>query len=112
MHPCLKQLTRCKIVTGTGQIVEATNSCDTSVAPDIYQEQGVCPRVTAESVSGEDYDLCGPPLHAEAEAAKLVPEGNVGGAAFLYGHTWLCGPCQHALVAKGIRTFIVTGQPA
>jgi len=85
--------------------VEATNSCRVDGAD-------VCPRVTAGCPTGEGYDLCGPPKHAEAEAAALIPEGNRGGTAYLYGHTWLCGPCQWALTAKGIRRFVVTGEDA
>lgn len=104
-HPCLKQLTRCRIVLDDGSVFEATNSCHVEGAT-------VCPRVTAGSLSGEGYDLCGPPLHAEDEAAALVPEGNEGGIAYLYGHTWMCGPCQHALVAAGVRTHVITGLPA
>ena len=104
-HPCLKQLTRCVIVLLDGSRYNATNSCCVGSAD-------VCPRVTAGAASGEGYDLCGPPKHAEQEAAAKVPAGNVGGTAFLYGHTYLCGPCQHALTAVGVRTFVVTGEPA
>lgn len=104
MIPCLKQLTLCRIVLGNGRVVEATNECNADGCAE-------CPRVTAGSKTGEDYHLCGS-THAEANAAALVPEGNSDGVAFLYGHTWLCGPCQHALTAKGIRVFVVTGEPA
>lgn len=109
-HPCLKQLVRCRIIftdqQGKSRMVEATNSC--SVGDAI-----VCPRVIAHSLSGEDYELCGPPLHAEQEAIKLLPEGLAdGGIAYIYGHDWLCMDCQHALTAAGVDTFIITGEPA
>lgn len=39
--------------------------------------------------------------------AQAAESADVPGQAWLYGHTWLCGPCQHALVAVGVRTFHV-----
>lgn len=105
MKPCLKQLTRCIIVLENGRSFDATNECDVDGLSE-------CPRVTAGCPTGEGYELCGS-THAEANAAALVPEGNtIPGTAYLYGHTWLCGPCQWALTAKGIRRFMVTGEPA
>jgi hypothetical protein len=104
-HPCLKQLTRCLISYPDGTKVEATNSCHVEGAE-------VCPRVTAGSKSGEGYELCGPPKHAEQEAAKLVPPGKEDGIAFLFGHTWMCMDCQHALTAAGVRIHVITGEPA
>lgn len=118
-HACLKQKTRCVIKVpvkdfDTGQInirtFEATNSCHVEDAEE-------CPRVTAGAASGEGYDLCGPPNHAEQEAAKFAsqyfPYGvPVGSVAYLYGHTYLCMDCQHALTLLGVNTFVVTGEPA
>lgn len=118
-HPCLKQKTRCVIIVldlipGQEELqveeFEAYNSCHVDDAEE-------CPRVSAGSKTGEDYELCGPPNHAEEEAAKLIlktyPDGAPDGStAFLYGHTYLCGPCQEALVAAGVRHFVVTGEPA
>lgn len=118
-HSCLKQKTRCVIKvpvrnTDTGETVlrsfEATNSCHIEGAEE-------CPRVTAGAATGEGYDLCGPPNHAEQEAAKFaapyfpygVPQGAV---AYLYGHTYLCKDCQDALTFLGVKTFVVTGEPA
>jgi len=72
----------------------------------------VCPRVTAGSRTGEDYELCGPPIHAEAAVAALVPPTTEGGTAYLYGHNWFCGPCQWALTDRGITTLVLTGEPA
>lgn len=103
-HPCLKQLTLCIIRLHNGINVAATNSCKVG---DVAE----CPRVTAGSETGTEYELCGPPIHAEAAAASLVPEDNVGGTAYLYGHTWACKDCQDALTAKGVRTLVLTGEP-
>ena len=105
MKPCLKQLTRCIVVLDDNRVFEATNEC-------AVDGLDVCPRVTAGCPTGEGYELCGS-THAEANVAAKIPEGNeVPGVALLYGHTWLCGPCQHALTAKGVRNFVVTGEPA
>lgn len=120
-HACLKQKTRCVIEVRDlsadagyfgGQVVtfEATNSCH-------VEDAHVCPRVTAGAKTGEGYELCGPPNHAEAEAAKLVleafPNGPPGPSiARLYGHYYLCQACQEALVAAGVRTHEITGEPA
>lgn len=112
-HPCLKQLTRCLIRLPDGRTFEATNSCNVG-------DSEVCPRVVAGSRSGEGYELCGPPKHAEQEAAKLVareanpanPRPGTGGTAYLYGHDWMCMDCQHALTAVGVRTHVITGASA
>lgn len=105
MRPCLKQLTRCVIIRDDGRRYEATNEC----AVDGLAE---CPRIAAQRPTGEGYELCGS-THAEANVARLAVESkDVPGEAFLYGHTWLCGPCQHALTAVGVRTFHVTGEAA
>ena len=105
MRPCLKQLTRCVIVRADGRRYEATNECE-------VDGLDTCPRVTADCPTGEGYELCGS-THAEANAAALAADSaHIPGEAFLYGHTWLCGPCQHALTAVGVSTFHVTGEPA
>lgn len=105
MRPCLKQATLCVIVRADGRRYEATNECDVDGLE-------VCPRVAAGCASGEGYELCGS-AHAEANAAALAAcSSDVLGEAFLYGHDWLCGPCQHALVAVNVRTFHVVGLPA
>jgi len=98
MVPCLKQHTRCVILRADGQRYEATNLC-------AVEGLAECPRVTAGCRTGEGYELCGS-THAEANAAALAKETqHVPGEAFLYGHTWLCGPCQWALTAVGVKTF-------
>jgi len=104
-HPCLKQLTRCRVVLADGTEIEATNSCRVGDA-------ATCPRVTAGSATGEGYELCGPPIHAEQAAAGSIPVDNVGGTAYLYGHNWFCGPCQWALGEKGVHALVITGEPA
>lgn len=104
-HACLKQPTRCVIVLANGWRIEATNRCKVG-------DEEICPRVTAGCPTGEGYELCGPPIHAEQAAAAQVPEGNRGGTAYLYGHDWLCRDCQHALTAVGVTNFVITGEEA
>lgn len=99
MKPCLKQLTRCKIIMRDGRVVEATNECD-------VDGLDVCPRVTAGCETGTGYELCGS-THAEANAAALVTEDMQPIMAFLHGHTWFCKPCQDALTGVGCMAFSI-----
>ena len=105
LRPCLKQLTRCVVYTGDGRRFEATNMCA------VPEDATVCPREEAGCATGEGYELCGS-THAEANTAAQIEPPAENGVATLYGHTWLCGPCQWALTAKGVRTFMVPGLPA
>lgn len=98
MQPCLKQLTRCVIEREDGRRFEATNLCE-------VDGLDVCPRVTAECPTGEGYELCGS-THAEANAALLAAD-SADSPGTVYGHTWLCGPCQWALTEVNVRTFVV-----
>lgn len=103
MAACLKQTVTCRIVRADGRVYEATNSCNV----DGLKE---CPRVTAGCKTGEGYELCGPPVHAEVAAAlKAADSKDVPGEAYLYGHTYMCEPCKQALIAVGVTAFIVTG---
>lgn len=96
--PCLKQKTRCVILREDGRRYEATNLCAVGDAAE-------CPRIPAGCKTGEGYELCGS-THAEANAAQLAEESKgVPGTAYLFGHTWFCGPCQWALTAVGVETF-------
>lgn len=105
MVPCLKQLTRCVIVRDDGRRYEATNACAAGGLAE-------CPRVTAGCKTGTGYELCGS-THAEANAAAMARESaDVPGTAYLYGHTWFCGDCQHALTAVGVRKLVITGEAA
>ena len=104
---CLKQVVTCVIYTSDGQIFTATNLC-------ACVGMSECPRVTAGAKTGEQYELCGPPIHAEEAAIKemrLAGADGTGGVAVLYGHTYACGACQQALVAAGIRTITIAADP-
>lgn len=98
MKPCLKQKTECVIIRADGRRYQATNLC-------AVDDLDICPRVMAGCKTGTGYELCGS-THAEANAAELAAESrDVPGEAFLKGHTWLCKPCQDALMAVNVCTF-------
>lgn len=99
MGSCLKQTTRCTILRLDGRTYVAENTCEVTGE--------VCPRVEAGCETGTGYELCGS-VHAEANVAKLAEESkDVVGEAILEGHDWFCGPCQHALAAVNVRTFVL-----
>jgi deoxycytidylate deaminase len=100
---CLKQIVTCVIYTADGRSFTGTNLCACAGMDE-------CPRVTAQAKTGEQYELCGPPIHAEESAIKLMQQAGAdgeGGVAVIYGHTYMCGECQQALTAVGVRTFVI-----
>lgn len=101
---CLKQPVTCFIVRADGRVFEGTNSC----APqNCGQPHMVCPREFLGKQSGEDYELCDS-THAEIEAAKLAEgSASVPGEAFIFGHTYVCGPCQRRLAEVNVHRFTV-----
>jgi hypothetical protein len=103
--PCLKQRTRCVIITDHATY-EATNAC-------AVDGLDVCPRVTAGCATGTGYELCGS-THAEANAAALKTAcGDTSpGIAVLYGHDYFCRECQHALAAVNVTVFRIAKEPA
>lgn len=115
MSACLKQKVRCVIRYPNGLQFVGVNDCTVGDAT-------VCPRVTAGCQTGEGYELCGPPIHAEQMAIREIvkhlmkpnakPLPPQGGVAFLFGHDYVCRDCQIALSQVGVRMFAVTGEPA
>ena len=97
---CLKRQTRCVITREDGTSYEATNSC--------FVVGDECPRVAADSKSGEDYQSC-KSEHAEASCAKLAEETkHMPGKATIYGHTWICKDCQEKLLAVNVNVFEIS----
>ncbi len=99
--PCKKQEVTCVILTPDGQEVVGVNRCRTAGWAN-------CPRVLSGCETGENYSLCGPPIHAEEAAIAKAKEQGIdieGGVAFLTGHNYYCPDCQKALVDAGVRCF-------
>ncbi len=100
MTNCLKQQVQCTIIREDGSSYVGINQC----AVDGLTE---CPRVTAGCKTGEGYDLCGS-VHAEIAACEEAKgSAAIPGIAYLEGHTWFCGPCQHALQAVNVPIFCI-----
>lgn len=114
-HPCFKRQVRCEIIRrtpkGTVTLSVGTNSC-------ISKRPGECARVWVEAEAGEQYELCGPPIHAELAALdNLDPREVIGMDAVLgleahvYGQDWVCKPCGAALFGAGIARIVMHGRP-
>jgi len=98
MKDCLKQKVTVTIIRADGRRYTGVNQCD-------VDGKDVCPRVTAGCPTGTGYELCGS-VHAEIAAAALAEESkDVPGIAYVEGHTWFCGPCQHRLQEVGVSCF-------
>jgi len=107
-HPCRKKAVTCTVIDGSGKVVSwASNSCRSSLV-------GVCAREAEGCHGGERYELCGPPKHAEVEAAaeimeRLGPAGLEGAeaVAHIQGNTYVCRSCSEALLAVGVRRLVL-----
>lgn len=96
---CSKRRIDCQVITEDGRSFFGRNSCAVSE----------CARLNTPT--GLDYDACGSE-HAEVAAVRAVmAAGEKGIEAFLYGHTWMCGPCQEALQSVGVHTFYIDPRP-
>ena len=99
---CRKQLVVCTLLFPDGRTLTGTNRCRLSI------DHTDCNRVIAGSASGQDYDLCGPPVHAEEDVLNMAYDlgrDTEGAVAFLEGHTYYCPDCQQKLVDAGVRCF-------
>lgn len=100
MGPCAKQRVRCEIYCLDGSIIYGENYCG--------QPQETCPRE-----AGEGYEkcksICQQVGHAEQVAVKnAMGKDCTGAMAVLYGHTYFCMDCQHALFDAGV-TYLKRG---
>jgi len=100
--PCAKARVFCKIIGERGETYVGENACD--------NPQVVCPRE-----EGEDYTkcetICQQQGHAEIQALKAAGDDAKRGIAILYGHTYFCAHCQHALFDAGVSLIGVAGGP-
>lgn len=108
-HPCLKAQVVCAIETWYDDswitLAVGRNSCISQDGPDSCAREGL--------PGGTQYDLCGPPIHAEEDALRQFDvrewSPNDEYRAVITGQDWVCRDCQKLLFGAGIRTFIVEG---
>lgn len=112
-HPCLKAQVTCYIETFSPvydrwvPIAVGENSCVSQAGPDRCARENY--------LSGIDYELCGPPIHAETAALEsvdlreLLPlvTGPQPVRARVTGQDWICKDCMTSLLDAGINTFVV-----
>lgn len=103
--PCAKATVRCELHLKNFRVIVGTNAC--------LNAQPVCPRAP-----GEDYTkcktICDQQGHAEVQALRAVLDAGLdpaGAVARLYGHTYACMNCQHALFGAGVASFSVGATP-
>lgn len=108
MGTCLKQVVTCVLTDeSTGVSIEAQNQCNPAGAPK------VCPRVTAKCKSGEDYHLCGPPVHAEEAVVRAAMNAGMrldGSTVRVYGHDYVCDECFKLLTEVGVGRILLHGK--
>lgn len=107
LQPCIKQSVYAMLVTVDGKEFFGANwmSCNGLT---------VCPRVTANSKSGEDYhfckDICNQEFHAEAaavQACELAGEPTLGATVYVVGHTFCCDGCIACMTTAGVKHAFV-----
>jgi len=70
-------------------------------------KDGMCGRLASKS--GEDYELCGPPIHAEANAISNLLQynptfaGKRGNRMYVWGHDFSCDLCKKAIKTNKIK---------
>jgi deoxycytidylate deaminase len=112
-HPCLRAQVECHIQRREPltefwvTLAVGRNSCQSQAGP------RTCARDEVGANAGEQYDLCGPPLHAEEDALRQLDVREVRPGdmmrAIITGQDWLCRNCQKMLFDAGVRTFVVKG---
>ena len=107
MKPCIKQRVYAMLVTVDGEEFFGANWMS---AMDVE----ICPRVEANSVSGQDYhfctDICNQEFHAEASAiiaCYKAESSPVGAVVYVVGHTYCCDGCIAAMQAAGVTSAVV-----
>lgn len=107
-HRCLKAQVTARIqARRRGESAWVTlsvgrNRCQSALGPDVCAREG--------KASGEDYDLCGPPVHAEVDALDGLDVREIDFDTDEYrvlvsGHDYVCRECQQTLVKAGFTHF-------
>lgn len=107
LRPCIKQSVYAMLVTLAGEEFFGANwmtNCEVTV----------CPRVEANSKSGEDYhfcsDICNQDFHGERAAIDACIDSGAdprGATVYVVGHTYCCDGCIAAMQANGVKQAIV-----
>lgn len=105
-HRCYRKVVRCDIVDEDMVLLASKeNVCESSCV-------GACARDVHGYHSGEGYDLCGPPIHAEVLAIdELIRKDRLdeeGLTAYISGNDYVCRACHIALRKAGIKRIVMT----
>jgi len=106
MHRCFRKVVRCDIVSVDMVLLASKeNVCESQVP-------GHCARDLHNAHAGEQYDLCGPPIHAEALAVDEVVRkfGDLtgqGATAYISGNDYVCRPCFLQLKSIGVNRLVM-----
>lgn len=107
LKPCIKQSVYALLVTVDGEEFYGANWMS---AMDVT----ICPRVEANSKSGEDYhfctSICNQEFHAERSAIDAcIDAGNTpsGSVVYVVGHTYCCDGCIAAMQDAGVKQAMV-----
>lgn len=107
LQACIKQSVYAMLITASGERFFGANwmTCG---------DLTVCPRVTANSESGEDYhfckDVCNQEFHAEAaavQACQLAGASTLGATVYVVGHTYCCDGCVAGMTTAGVARAVV-----
>jgi cytidine deaminase len=107
LKPCVKQSVYAVLVTVDGMEFFGANWMTNG-------DVSVCPRVLANSKSGEDYhfciDVCNQTFHGERAAIDACINAGystVGSVVYVIGHTYCCDGCIAAMQANGVAKAVV-----
>lgn len=102
---CAKQVVRCTLVHPDGRRWVGENYC--------LSPQETCPR--GAMPSGIGYHLCKEVCkqvgHAEVVAIAAAGEDAAGCAAYVEGHSYVCGRCAASLASAGVSHFEIGVPP-
>lgn len=103
--PCAKVRVFCTLVHPDGRRWTGENS--------VRRAQATCPRGDMPSGSGYELcrDVCDQVGHAEAVALAAAGADAAGCTAYVEGRDFVCYDCQAALVAAGVRHFVLGAPP-
>lgn len=105
LGPCAKVRVFCTLVHPDGRRWVGENV--------VRNPQEVCPRAELPRRTGYDrcQTVCDQVGHAEVVALQAAGPDAAGCTAYVENRDYVCRECQSALVAAGVRTFVLGGPP-